>query len=161
MLHFTTHERTRDTRNLVIHNRTNQLWMLRPVIDGEFWSGPDTITVEPQQSKNYELTYRPHTMTQEGKKHLVRVVPLSLISFLIALQCFALRFQHCMALILIAWEERASIFYWRLKYCFSPFWRRPQASFPESLHFNYLILIFPPQTTTLFTLWRYQVSCTI
>ena len=71
MLHFATHVRTRDTRNLVIHNRTNQLWMLRPVIDGEYWSGPDTITVEPQQSKNYELTYRPLTMTQEGKKHLV------------------------------------------------------------------------------------------
>jgi len=46
--------------------------MLRPVIDGEYWSGPDTITVEPQQSKNYELTYRPLTMTQEGKKHMVR-----------------------------------------------------------------------------------------
>ena len=45
--------------------------MLRPVIDGEYWSGPDTITVEPQQSKNYELTYRPLTMTQEGKKHMV------------------------------------------------------------------------------------------
>lgn len=46
--------------------------MLRPVIDGEYWTGPDTITVEPQQSKNYELTYRPLTMTQEGKKHMVR-----------------------------------------------------------------------------------------
>ena len=71
VLHFATHVRTRDTRNLVIHNRTNQLWMLRPVIDGEYWTGPDTITVEPQQSKNYELTYRPLTMTQEGKKHTV------------------------------------------------------------------------------------------
>lgn len=47
--------------------------MLRPVIDGEYWSGPDTITVEPQQSKNYELTYRPLTMTQEGKKHMVGI----------------------------------------------------------------------------------------
>ncbi|KAJ7360567.1 hypothetical protein OS493_015671 [Desmophyllum pertusum] len=27
VLHFATHVRTRDTRNLVIHNRTNQLWM--------------------------------------------------------------------------------------------------------------------------------------
>ncbi|XP_068693384.1 hydrocephalus-inducing protein homolog [Montipora foliosa] len=69
VLHFATHVRTRDTRSLVIHNRTNQMWMLRPVIDGEYWSGPDAITVEPQQTKNYELTYRPLTMTQEGKKH--------------------------------------------------------------------------------------------
>lgn len=51
--------------------------MLRPVIDGEYWSGPDTITVEPQQSKNYELTYRPLTMTQEGKKHMVRIVEIT------------------------------------------------------------------------------------
>ena len=71
VLHFSTHVRTRETRNLVLHNRTNQLWMLRPIIDGEYWSGPDTITVEPQQTKNYELTYRPLTMSQEGKKHTV------------------------------------------------------------------------------------------
>lgn len=100
MLHFATHVRTRDTRNLVIHNRTNQLWMLRPVIDGEYWSGPDTITVEPQQSKNYELTYRPLTMTQEGKKHLVWVVPLSF--YFIVSQFSALHCRRCVALIVIS-----------------------------------------------------------
>lgn len=55
--------------------------MLRPVIDGEYWSGPDTITVEPQQSKNYELTYRPLTMTQEGKKHMVTNTSKPLLTF--------------------------------------------------------------------------------
>jgi hydrocephalus-inducing protein len=44
---------------------------LRPIIEGEHWSGQDSITVEPQKSKNYELTYRPNVMTQEGKKHAV------------------------------------------------------------------------------------------
>ena len=51
--------------------RTNQLWKLRPVIDGEFWSGAETVTVEPQQNKAYELTYHPLVMTVDGKKHTV------------------------------------------------------------------------------------------
>jgi len=54
-----------------LHNKTNQLWTLRPVIDGEFWSGGETLIVEPQQSKNYEIIYRPLTMTQDSKKHSV------------------------------------------------------------------------------------------
>ena len=146
MLHFATHVRTRDTRNLVIHNRTNQLWMLRPVIDGEYWSGPDTITVEPQQSKNYELTYRPLTMTQEGKKHLVWVVPLSFHR--IAVLCVTLSalrdidFNYW-----ILGRESFSIVNCRLKYDYFTCWRSSQVLFPESF--------------SLFTLGRYRVSCTI
>ncbi|GFS07093.1 hydrocephalus-inducing protein-like [Elysia marginata] len=47
-----------------------KLWNLKPIIDGEQWTGPVTFTVEPQQTKAYELTYRPLTMTTENKKHL-------------------------------------------------------------------------------------------
>ncbi|XP_074644164.1 hydrocephalus-inducing protein homolog [Tubulanus polymorphus] len=68
--HFTTHVRNRETKNLMIMNRTNQCWNLRPVIDGEFYSGPETFTVDPQQTKSYELVYYPMVMTAEGKKHL-------------------------------------------------------------------------------------------
>ena len=53
-------------------NKTNGLWQLRPVLDGQHWSGPETFTVEPQQIRAYELTYLPLTMTQDGKKHTVR-----------------------------------------------------------------------------------------
>ncbi|XP_046359897.2 hydrocephalus-inducing protein homolog isoform X3 [Haliotis rufescens] len=67
--HFATHVRQKDTRSIAIANRTNQNWLLKPVIDGEFWSGPVTIAVEPQQTKSYELTYKPLTMTTENKRH--------------------------------------------------------------------------------------------
>ncbi|XP_077982980.1 hydrocephalus-inducing protein homolog isoform X2 [Glandiceps talaboti] len=69
VLHFNAHVRMKDTKNLSLVNRTNQLWCLRPVIDGEYWTGADAITIEPQQSKAYEIIYRPLTMTKEGKKH--------------------------------------------------------------------------------------------
>ncbi|XP_022080460.1 hydrocephalus-inducing protein homolog isoform X2 [Acanthaster planci] len=69
VLHFNTHVRVKDTRSLTLHNRTNQRWELRPVIEGEHWTGGDSIVLEPQQSKPYEMTYRPLIMTAEGKKH--------------------------------------------------------------------------------------------
>jgi len=55
-----------------LYYRTNQLWQLKPIIDGEFWTGPDWFVVEPQQSKAYELVYYPLTMTTDGRKHQVR-----------------------------------------------------------------------------------------
>ncbi|XP_033625714.1 hydrocephalus-inducing protein homolog [Asterias rubens] len=69
VLHFNTHVRVKDTRSLTLHNRTNLRWELRPVIEGEHWAGADTIVLEPQQSKPYEMTYRPLIMTAESKKH--------------------------------------------------------------------------------------------
>ena len=70
--------RNRDVKSITLHNKSNQAWTLRPVIDGEYWSGPDTFVVEPQQSKNYELVYRPLTMTQDSKKHNVSLSGFSL-----------------------------------------------------------------------------------
>jgi hydrocephalus-inducing protein len=69
---FSTHVRNKDTKNIQIMNRTNQHWHLRPIIDGECWTGSDTFDVDPQTTKPYELTYHPLTMTSEGKKHSVR-----------------------------------------------------------------------------------------
>ncbi|ELT89592.1 hypothetical protein CAPTEDRAFT_222082 [Capitella teleta] len=66
---FSTHVRHKDIKNIQIMNKTNQMWHLRPIIDGEFWTGADTFDVEPQTTKPYELTYHPLTMTSEGKKH--------------------------------------------------------------------------------------------
>lgn len=59
-------------KSVTLHNKTNQQWTLRPVIDGEYWTGADTLIVEGQQSKSYELIYRPLTMTKEGTKHNVK-----------------------------------------------------------------------------------------
>ena len=54
---------------LQVANRTNLHWDLCPVIEGEYWTGPDMFTVEPQTTKPYEMTYRPLTMTVENQKH--------------------------------------------------------------------------------------------
>lgn len=67
--HFSTNVRVKDTKNLTISNRSNQAWHLKPIIEGEQWTGPVSFSVEPQQTKQYELTYYPLTMTSEGKKH--------------------------------------------------------------------------------------------
>ncbi|XP_070194710.1 hydrocephalus-inducing protein homolog isoform X4 [Littorina saxatilis] len=66
---FFTQVRGRDTKFISIPNRTNQQWELTPVIEGEHWTGPVTFSVEPLQTKQYELTYKPVTMTSENKKH--------------------------------------------------------------------------------------------
>ena len=71
--HFSSHVRNKEAKNLMVINRTNQLWQLKPIIDGEYWTGPDWFVVEPQQSKPYELTYFPLTMTHENRKHQVNM----------------------------------------------------------------------------------------
>ena len=72
VINFSTHVRNKETKNLMVPNRTNMLWNLRPRIDGEFWTGAESITVEPQTTKAYEITYHPLIMTTEGRKHTVK-----------------------------------------------------------------------------------------
>lgn len=67
--HFSTSVRSSETKNLYIANKTSQHWQLKPIIEADWWIGPVTFTVEPQQTKPYPVTYRPLEMTQEGKKH--------------------------------------------------------------------------------------------
>ena len=71
VLHFTTIVRSKESRHLTIHNKTSSLWLLRPAIDGEHWSGPETLRVEPGQARHYDLTYHPLTMTTDSQKHQV------------------------------------------------------------------------------------------
>ncbi|XP_035275425.1 hydrocephalus-inducing protein homolog [Anguilla anguilla] len=62
--------RSQHTQALSLCNRSGQRWSLSPAIEGEDWSGPSAVVMEPhQQSHAYEITYRPLVMTTEGKKH--------------------------------------------------------------------------------------------
>ena len=81
VLHFNTHVRVKDQRHLTLHNPTNQRWELKPVIEGEHWTGADVVTVELLQSKQYEITYRPLIMTAESKKHMVSWKVIEVLSF--------------------------------------------------------------------------------
>ena len=46
-----------------IDNPTDLPWRLRPVVDHDFWSGPDILEVPPRGSAAYQLTYKPLSMT--------------------------------------------------------------------------------------------------
>ena len=70
-LHFTSSVRGRERRQLPIRNPTHSTWLLHPVISGEQWVGPDTLTIDPGRAGYYELTYQPMTMTSDSHKHQV------------------------------------------------------------------------------------------
>ncbi|CAB1432186.1 unnamed protein product [Pleuronectes platessa] len=57
-------------QTLTLVNPSNQRCTIRPVIEGKQWRAAPSVTLEALQSKAYEITYRPLTMTAEGKKHL-------------------------------------------------------------------------------------------
>ncbi|CAF3321831.1 unnamed protein product [Rotaria socialis] len=52
------------SKSILLKNNTNTLWTLTPIISGEYFSGPETVIIELNSTKNYELTYLPLT---EGK----------------------------------------------------------------------------------------------
>ncbi|XP_048461536.1 hydrocephalus-inducing protein homolog [Rhincodon typus] len=70
ILNFSCQVRTAQVHGIVLTNRTNQVWNLQPKIEGEYWSGPKVITVQPHlPNQTYDITYKPLTMTMDGKKH--------------------------------------------------------------------------------------------
>lgn len=74
VLHFQTFVRHKETKSIPISNRSNQQWDLRPIIDGNYWQGVHKFSVEPQSTKQYEITYSPMTMTvADNKKHTVSI----------------------------------------------------------------------------------------
>ena len=64
-----------DKKTISVANRSYANWNLKPVIDGEQWHGAETFNVEAGHTKNYELIYKPLTMTiLDGKKHAVVLI---------------------------------------------------------------------------------------
>lgn len=67
---FTTTVRTKKSKQLPpIRNDSNTVWRLSPVIGGQQWTGPDSLTINANSSGHYELTYHPLTMTSDTAKH--------------------------------------------------------------------------------------------
>ncbi len=68
--HFETFVRHKETKQITLSNRTNAAWELKPVIEGEYFSGLESFIVEAQSSNSYEIIYYPMVMTgSDGKKH--------------------------------------------------------------------------------------------
>lgn len=49
------------SKSITLRNNTNTLWTLVPVISGDYFTGPETVVIEANSTKNYELTYLPLT----------------------------------------------------------------------------------------------------
>ncbi|XP_028440234.1 hydrocephalus-inducing protein homolog [Perca flavescens] len=58
------------TQTLPVFNPTHQQCCIRPVVEGKQWSAAPLVILDPLQNKTYEITYRPLSMTADGKKHL-------------------------------------------------------------------------------------------
>jgi hydrocephalus-inducing protein len=71
-INFEASVRTRESKQITITNRTNSSWELKPLIEGEFFSGLESFVIEPQSSASYEVIYHPLTMTsvESKQKHV-------------------------------------------------------------------------------------------
>ncbi|XP_072290521.1 hydrocephalus-inducing protein homolog [Eucyclogobius newberryi] len=70
VMNFVCPVRNSHTQSLSVVNPTNQSCTIRPVIEGEQWTGAPAIILEPFQNKMFEIKYCPFTMTSERNKHL-------------------------------------------------------------------------------------------
>ncbi|KAJ3036631.1 hypothetical protein HDV00_002527 [Rhizophlyctis rosea] len=58
--------RQTDTKPISLSNKTNIPWHIRPIIENDYWTGPDTLDIDPGQTKSYDVTFRPLEMTGDG-----------------------------------------------------------------------------------------------
>ncbi|XP_009996299.1 PREDICTED: hydrocephalus-inducing protein homolog [Chaetura pelagica] len=66
VLTFTCDVREELSQVILLSNSSSEAWTMQPVIEGEYWKGPEFFHLEAnQQNKPYKLTYKPLTMTTE------------------------------------------------------------------------------------------------
>lgn len=68
VLQFESHVREEDIKEISIANPSNHTWYLKPVIENEFWSGNDTLTVPANGSSKYAIKFQPTSMSSKGTK---------------------------------------------------------------------------------------------
>ncbi|KAK5867885.1 hypothetical protein PBY51_012341 [Eleginops maclovinus] len=69
VLSFVCQVRGSHNHTLPVVNPTNQQCSVRPLIEGEQWSAAPVLILRPHQSKTYDITYRPLSLTGDGQKH--------------------------------------------------------------------------------------------
>ena len=67
--YFETNVRQKDAKQITLANKTNNAWELKPVIEGEFFSGLESFVIEAQKSNAYDITYFPLVTAVGEKKH--------------------------------------------------------------------------------------------
>ena len=61
---FSCRVRETNTQKISLKNDSADLWTLRPAIDNNVWSAPETVTVRAKESADYPITYAPQTCTK-------------------------------------------------------------------------------------------------
>lgn len=69
VVRFQTSVRNETTQSVSIKNPSSSDWQLRPVIQNDFWSGPEFLSVKAGQSATYTLVFRPLSMSAKDKPH--------------------------------------------------------------------------------------------
>ena len=70
LVQFQCNVREMDRKLINISNKSGNQWVLSPVVEGEFFQGPDTLVVEGGATKPYNIMYKPFRMTSSDKKHM-------------------------------------------------------------------------------------------
>ena len=99
MFLFSTTVRSSEQKNIAPNIKPTGTWLLRPIISGEYWTGPECFTVEPGQPNYYELTYHPLTMTWDMQKHQASLKCLEFeTTFELLLKTVLLKLSECFEL---------------------------------------------------------------
>jgi len=61
---FTCRVRESTTNKIVLKNDSAENWTIRPTIDNNVWSGPESVVVRARESADYVLTYAPQVCTK-------------------------------------------------------------------------------------------------
>ncbi|KAI9203105.1 uncharacterized protein BJ171DRAFT_600257 [Polychytrium aggregatum] len=63
---FSSPVRQSDVKSITLTNKTTTPWRIRPIIDNEYWSGPEVFDVEAGQTKSYDVAFTPLDMIGSG-----------------------------------------------------------------------------------------------
>jgi hydrocephalus-inducing protein len=66
-MEFETRVRGDDVKVVTISNPTTSAWVVKPAITNEYWTGGTHLNIPAKGSGDYEVTYKPLTMTRPGE----------------------------------------------------------------------------------------------
>ena len=68
-LDFKAAVRGSSSQSITLANPSVTAWQLRPVIQNDYWSGPEVLMVAAGAEAAYAITYRPLSMSTQEKQH--------------------------------------------------------------------------------------------
>lgn len=69
MLRCRCNVRSSCSKSITLHNTSSSAWQLHPVIQNNMWSGPEFLKVPAAGKAEYNMTYKPVTMSGPDTPH--------------------------------------------------------------------------------------------